>query len=209
VHILLNPVCLRVSASDRNIGKPLSVEDNKRDKAIARRKAFSRLIGLQPPLQDMADLGYQNGHTHRNLALKRLASATWQNGLSVRLKPELQFERFGQKLAGGAIWPHVRARLTKWLYDSYILHMSTHSVAEAGNSLPELIDRALNGEEIVIARDGQPVAELKPIPAPLAPGRRVTREDIEWLRRHRVELRSGSIDSVTLVRQLRNEDGER
>src|SRR5262249_57562525 len=53
-----------------------------------------------------------------------------------------------------------------WLY-SFV--MGTHSVAEAKNRLPELIDRALEGEGIVITRHGRPVVELKPIPEPLRP----------------------------------------
>ena len=44
--------------------------------------------------------------------------------------------------------------------------MSTHSVAEAKNHLPELIDRALKGESVVITRHGHPVVELKAVPPP-------------------------------------------
>ena len=40
--------------------------------------------------------------------------------------------------------------------------MSTYSVAEAKNTLPQLIDRALAGEEVVITRRGKPVVELRP-----------------------------------------------
>ena len=80
--------------------------------------------------------------------------------------------------------------------------MSTHSVAEAMEKLEELIDRAQNGEEIVIEHDGQAVVELKPIPA-MQPQRRVTDEDIEM---DRVQGCAPSIDSVTLVRQMRDED---
>ncbi len=83
--------------------------------------------------------------------------------------------------------------------------MSTYSVAEAMEKFEELIGRALNGEKIVIERDGQPVAEIMAIPA-VQPGRRITDEDIEWLRKHRVQGRTPSIDSVTLVRQMRDED---
>ena len=39
--------------------------------------------------------------------------------------------------------------------------MGTHSVAEAKANLPRLIDRALEGEEVVITRRGKPVAELR------------------------------------------------
>ena len=44
--------------------------------------------------------------------------------------------------------------------------MSTHTVAEAEGHLSELIDRALEGEGVVITRHGKPVVELKPVPAP-------------------------------------------
>ncbi len=83
--------------------------------------------------------------------------------------------------------------------------MSTHSVAEAKNKLPELIDRALRGEGIVITRHGRPVAELRPIPEP---GRPITQEDLEWLAARRVEQREPPIDSVTLVRQMRDGDDD-
>jgi prevent-host-death family protein len=83
--------------------------------------------------------------------------------------------------------------------------MSTHSVAEAKNKLPELIDRALKGEGIVITRHGHPVVELKPIPAP---GRRITDADIEWLDKHRVGS-AGPIDAGTLVSTLRDEEWDR
>ncbi len=48
--------------------------------------------------------------------------------------------------------------------------MTAYSVADAKNTLPKLIDRALQGEEVVITRHGKPVAELKPVgPRPAAP----------------------------------------
>jgi prevent-host-death family protein len=40
--------------------------------------------------------------------------------------------------------------------------MTNYSVADAKNHLPKLIDRALEGEEVVITRRGKPVVELKP-----------------------------------------------
>jgi prevent-host-death family protein len=43
--------------------------------------------------------------------------------------------------------------------------MTTYSVAEAKNTLPKLIDRALEGEEVVITRRGKPVVELRPVPS--------------------------------------------
>jgi len=41
--------------------------------------------------------------------------------------------------------------------------MTTYSVVDAKNKLPKLIDRALEGEEVVITRHGKPVVELRPV----------------------------------------------
>ena len=57
--------------------------------------------------------------------------------------------------------------------------MTAYSVAEAKNRLPKLIDRALQGEEVVITRHGKPVAELQP----RCSGRRRRPGTYEWLRR--------------------------
>ena len=43
--------------------------------------------------------------------------------------------------------------------------MAEYSVADAKNHLPKLIDRALEGEEVIITRRGKPVAELRPASA--------------------------------------------
>lgn len=40
--------------------------------------------------------------------------------------------------------------------------MSSYSIADAKNHLPRLIDRALEGEEVIITRRGKPVIELRP-----------------------------------------------
>ncbi len=40
-------------------------------------------------------------------------------------------------------------------------------LGEAKNQLSSLIDRAVSGEEIVIAKDGQPVVKLVSIPRPV------------------------------------------
>ena len=50
--------------------------------------------------------------------------------------------------------------------------MSIYTEAEAQQRFDELIDRALGGEHVVIARDGYPIVELNvhstplPVPAP-------------------------------------------
>ncbi|HYA07903.1 MAG TPA: type II toxin-antitoxin system prevent-host-death family antitoxin [Xanthobacteraceae bacterium] len=80
--------------------------------------------------------------------------------------------------------------------------MSKHSVADAKNRLSELIDRALDGEGVVITRHGRPVVELKPIPPAAKP---VTPEAIEWLIRRRVGRRMPREDAATTVRRIRDE----
>jgi prevent-host-death family protein len=40
--------------------------------------------------------------------------------------------------------------------------MAEYSVSDAKNQLPRLIDKALDGEEVVITRRGKPVVELRP-----------------------------------------------
>ena len=84
--------------------------------------------------------------------------------------------------------------------------MSTHSVAEAKNQLPRLIDRALQGEAIVITRRGQPVVELKPVRLQPQP---ITEADIEWLQARRALLPPAKTGAATLIRQMRDEEWER
>lgn len=81
--------------------------------------------------------------------------------------------------------------------------MTTYSVAEARNNLSELIDRALNGEGVVITRHGTPVVEFKAIGAPAGP---VRDTDIGWLAQHRVRPgRPPAEDSGALISRLRDE----
>jgi prevent-host-death family protein len=80
--------------------------------------------------------------------------------------------------------------------------MSTHSVAEAKNQLSRLIDRALEGEPVVITRHGHPVVEIKAVKPRPVPTRE---EKIAWLDAHRVKLRDESIDAQAVLRQMRDE----
>ena len=80
--------------------------------------------------------------------------------------------------------------------------MSRHSVADAKNRLSELINRANQGEEVVITRHGSPVAVLKPVVH--APGP-MTDEEIDWLRRLRVDT-PGIEDAGAAVSRMRDED---
>jgi prevent-host-death family protein len=81
--------------------------------------------------------------------------------------------------------------------------MSTHSVAEAKNRLPELIDRALKGEDIVITRHGHPVVELKPVRPRARP---VSAEALEWLKARRVKLNNPKEDAGAFVSKMRDEE---
>ncbi len=83
--------------------------------------------------------------------------------------------------------------------------MGNHSVAEAKNCLSSLIDRALNGEDVVITRHGQPVVELKPVRRVPGP---ITAEAIAWLDAHRVRPTVIG-DAAELVSRMRDEDDER
>jgi len=75
--------------------------------------------------------------------------------------------------------------------------MTEYSVAEAKNKLPRLINKALEGEEVLITRHGKPVVELRPAAArPRQPQN--VKEWHEWLfertrRRPRVGLTSVQI----------------
>jgi prevent-host-death family protein len=81
--------------------------------------------------------------------------------------------------------------------------MGTHSVAEAKNQLSRLIDRALEGEAVIITRHGHPVVEIRPVKARLP----ATREEkLAWLEANRVKLPGVSIDVQAILRQMR--DGE-
>ena len=81
--------------------------------------------------------------------------------------------------------------------------MTAYSVAEAKNTLPKLIDRALQGEEVVITRHGKPVAELKPLrQQPPAP----PRGTLEWLRSRRDARPGVGLTSVEILDLLYETD---
>ena len=81
--------------------------------------------------------------------------------------------------------------------------MASHSVAEARNHLSELIDRALEGEGVVITRHGQPVVELRPMEPIL---KTMSAEDLAWLAKRRVgQAEKFSSDAARLVRDMRDE----
>ena len=80
--------------------------------------------------------------------------------------------------------------------------MSRHSVADAKNKLSELIDRALEGEGVVITRHGRPVVALTPVSPPPRP---ITPEAVDWLATRRVGRRMPREHAAAAVRRLRDE----
>lgn len=73
--------------------------------------------------------------------------------------------------------------------------MTAYSVADAKNSLPRLIDRALKGEEVVVTRHGKAVAELRPvISSPQRPA-----GTYAWLQSRRRERPKTGLTSVEIL----------
>jgi len=80
--------------------------------------------------------------------------------------------------------------------------MPRYSVADAKDNLPRLIDRALEGEEVVITRYGRPVVEVR------AAGARAPRDraaTLAWLRKRRDGRPGMPMTSVELLNELYDE----
>ena len=76
--------------------------------------------------------------------------------------------------------------------------MTAYSVADAKNTLPKLIDRALQGEEVVITRHGKAVVELRPaMPLPASPT-----ATYAWLQARRRERPGVGMTSVEILDRL-------
>jgi prevent-host-death family protein len=86
--------------------------------------------------------------------------------------------------------------------------MSTYSVAAAKAGLPDLINRAMAGEEVIITRHGKPVAEIRPAPIapPASPASRAAM--FEWLASRRLKLPEGAPNSVELLNMIYDEPNE-
>ncbi len=84
--------------------------------------------------------------------------------------------------------------------------MTTYSVADAKTGLPGLIDRALEGEGVVITRHGKPVAELKPI-APVHA--RADPASYDWLRKRRQARKGVGLTSVDILNSYDTRTRER
>ncbi len=94
-------------------------------------------------------------------------------------------------------YDYIYGRIAKWS-----LNVTAYSVAEAKNTLPKLIDRARQGEEVVITRHGKPVAELRSVQPPPAP----PRGTYEWLRARRDARPGVGLTSVEILDLLYETD---
>lgn len=70
-----------------------------------------------------------------------------------------------------------------------------------GDTLHDLIDRALAGDVVVITRDGKPVVELRPVA-----GADAAAGSLQWLRQRAMARPAVDIKSVDLLREMYEED---
>lgn len=85
--------------------------------------------------------------------------------------------------------------------------MTIFSVAEAKNRLSELIDRALDGEAVVVARHGTPVVELRPVQSA---AKAVTRADLEQLMACAIKpLKEPAEAAGALLSRMRDDEWQR
>ncbi len=80
--------------------------------------------------------------------------------------------------------------------------MSSHSVADAKAHLSNLIDRAMDGEAVVITRHGRPVVEIKPVAKIAKP---MSKAELEDLMNNRVMPLKTDWNSADLIRQMRDD----
>lgn len=85
--------------------------------------------------------------------------------------------------------------------------MSSYPIAKAKEQLSRLIDEALAGESVTITRHGKPVVELRPTQPEPAP-RRMTKDDLEWLRKRRDALPPLGENAVDIIRRMRDEEDD-
>lgn len=83
----------------------------------------------------------------------------------------------------------------------YTPDMATYSITEAQERLPDLLQRAAQGEEVIIATEFG-AAAVHPVPRERKP---MTAEDIAWIRAHRVKPLPGPT-GAEIVRSMRDED---
>jgi prevent-host-death family protein len=76
--------------------------------------------------------------------------------------------------------------------------MEIVNVQEARRHISELLDRVVDGEEVIISRRGVPIARLSPVSARKA--------EFPDRRRFRASLPTAALPSSVTVRQLRDDE---
>jgi antitoxin (DNA-binding transcriptional repressor) of toxin-antitoxin stability system len=86
--------------------------------------------------------------------------------------------------------------------------MGAYSLNQAQEQLARLVYEALTWEIVTIARDGRPVVALTPTPPETKPRepKPLTDEYLEGMRKRALARPSLGPDSVTLVREMREEE---
>jgi antitoxin (DNA-binding transcriptional repressor) of toxin-antitoxin stability system len=85
--------------------------------------------------------------------------------------------------------------------------MGANPSAQALERLARLVDEALTGEVVTLTRDGRPVVTLAPtVTEPEPEPKPLTDEFLEDFRKRRALRPSLGGDSVTLVREMREEE---
>jgi len=83
--------------------------------------------------------------------------------------------------------------------------MAAYSVAEAKNTLPRLLDKAIEGEKVIITRHGKPVAEIRSLPT-LTPEERKAR--LLEIANRRLSQPPLGMTSVELINRMYDEPVE-
>jgi len=84
--------------------------------------------------------------------------------------------------------------------------MTAYSLAQAQQQLDRLVDEALAGEVVTITREGGAAVTLSPAAKAASEVKPIDAEYIAWMRKRREARPSLGGDSVTLVREMRDED---
>jgi antitoxin (DNA-binding transcriptional repressor) of toxin-antitoxin stability system len=81
--------------------------------------------------------------------------------------------------------------------------MAIYTIEEAADIFEEIVDRALKGEQVMLTRCGQPVAEVRPV---AASPRILTDEELDWLAARRAGRGVSKEDAGSLVSRIRDEE---
>ncbi len=84
--------------------------------------------------------------------------------------------------------------------------MTQVNLAAARANLSALVDRAMRGEDVVIAKYGKPVVELRAV-QPIAP-KKSPREWVEWMGERRTSLPTMALTSVELLNAIYDDEPE-